>query len=77
MNRTENDLLSHVGSDAGKLVIIYLLEAGTATVEQIASRFDWTTSKAISICSSLEEDEIVTPLEHSSQLRYALKRVVR
>ena len=74
MNRFQNDLFESVESDAGKLVILYLLQAGTATVSQLAEKFDWQLSKTYSVCSHLKKKDVLTKLEHSSE-RYALKRV--
>jgi DNA-binding IclR family transcriptional regulator len=74
MNRFQNKLIEAVNSDAGKLVILYLLQAGTATVEQLADKFDWQLSKTYSICSTLYKKDVLTKLKHSNE-RYALKRV--
>jgi len=74
MNRFQNDLVESVNSDAGKIVILYLLQAGTATVEQLADKFDWQLSKTYSICSTLSNKDVLTKLKHSNE-RYALKRV--
>lgn len=70
-----SELLSQIESDAGKLIVMYLRRVGTATVDQLAERFDWSKMKTYNILSSLREMEIVAPLEESSKERYALKRV--
>jgi DNA-binding IclR family transcriptional regulator len=68
-------LLSRIESDAGKLIVMYLRRTGTATVDQLAERFDWSKMKTYNILSSLREMEIVAPLAESNKERYALKRV--
>lgn len=68
-------LLSRVESDAGKLILMYLHRVGTATVDQLADKFDWTKMKTYNIISSLEDAGLVAPLEHSPSNYYALKRV--
>jgi DNA-binding IclR family transcriptional regulator len=70
-----SELLSQIESDAGKLIVMYLHRAGTATVDQLSSQFDWTRMKTYNILSSLREMEVVAPLEHSAQDRYALKQI--
>jgi Mn-dependent DtxR family transcriptional regulator len=68
-------LLSQIESDAGKLIVMYLRRVGTATVDQIADRLNWSKMKTYNILSSLREMEVVAPLEESPKERYALKRV--
>lgn len=75
MQPSLTDLLGGVESDASKLILMYLHRVGTATVDQIADRFDWTRMKTYNIISSLRNQNIVAQLEHSEDERYALKRV--
>lgn len=74
MNRFKNDLMKSVESDAGKLIVWYILNVGTATVDELATKFDWTISKTYSVCSKLEDKDVLTELKHSTE-RYALTRV--
>lgn len=72
-----SELLSQDVGDGCKLILFYLNRSGTATVDQIASKFDWTKGKTLNLVSSLEDKNLIAKLEHSRDMRYTLKQVSR